>query len=133
MKNDLYKAWMDTYGRGWINKDTQAILDIFTEDATYMYTPFHDLIRGKAAIKDYIDSGAGEYQKDIKFSYELLGQTDDFAVVRWKASLGWIPTDETIRFDGIYHVYLNDDGLCFRFDEWWHSIPPLPEENAPNS
>ena len=108
------------------------MLSLFTDDATYMYTPFHDLMRGKDEIAAYVRKGALGLQRDIEFSYEILAVSAGYGINRWWAALTWKPTGERLHFDGIYQVFLNDENLCYRFDEWWHAKPPLPEDNAPD-
>lgn len=128
---ERFKEWMNAYGAGWINQDPAKTLSVFADDASYMYTPFHKIMRGKEEIRRYVEKGAVGLQEDIKFSYEILAVTDAYGIAHWKASLTWKPTGERLRFDGIYQVFLNEQNLCTRFDEWWHAKPPLPEDNAP--
>ena len=131
MTRDGFKAWLDSYGRGWINQDPSITLSLFSDDATYMYTPFHKIMRGKDEIRRYVEKGAVGLQADIEFEYEILAVTETFGINRWKAALTWKPTGERLRFDGIYQVFLNERNLCTCFNEWWHAKPPLPEDNAP--
>jgi hypothetical protein len=126
-----FQAWLDGYGAGWVNQDPKQTLSMFTDDASYMYTPFHKIMRGKDEIGRYVEKGAVGLQQDIEFSCEVLAVTEQYGICRWKAALTWKPTGERLRFDGIYQVFLNEKNLCYRFDEWWHAKPPLPEDNAP--
>jgi uncharacterized protein (TIGR02246 family) len=128
---DEFRKWLETYKTGWINQDPETTLSLFTDDATYMYTPFHKIMKGKDEIRAYVEKGAVGLQEDIEFEYEILAVTEELGINRWKASLTWKETGERIHFDGIYAVYLNREGLCYRYDEWWHAKPPLPEANAP--
>lgn len=125
------KRWLDAYGDGWVTQSPAKTLSLFAPDATYMYTPFHRLMRGHDDIRQYVERGAVGLQEDIHFSYELLAVTEAFGIARWKADLIWKATGERLRFDGIYQVFLNEQDLCTEFNEWWHSVPPLPEANAP--
>jgi hypothetical protein len=125
------KRWLDAYGRGWVTQKPELTLSLFTDDATYMYTPFHKIMHGKEEIRRYVEKGAVGLQHDIEFDYEVLAVTEKYGISRWKASLIWKPTGERLHFDGIYQVFLNEKNLCYRFDEWWHAKPPLPEDNAP--
>lgn len=128
---EKFQEWLEGYKAGWVGQDPGQTLSMFTDDATYMYTPFHKIMRGKDEIRRYVEKGAVGLQQDIEFGYEILAVTEDYGINRWKASLTWKETGERIHFDGIYQVFLNEDNLCYRFDEWWHSKPPLPEDNAP--
>ena len=131
IKRETFQAWLDAYGAGWVNQDPKRTLSLFTDDASYMYTPFHKIMKGKAEIRRYIEKGAVGLQQDIEFRSEILALTETFGIAHWTAALTWKPTGERLRFDGIYQVFLNEAGLCTRFDEWWHAKPPLPEDNAP--
>jgi SnoaL-like domain len=132
MTRDEFEAWLKAYGAGWVNQDPEATLALFSDDASYMYTPFHKIMHGKDEIRRYVEKGAVGLQQDISFDYEILAVTPESGINRWKASLTWKPTGQLLRFDGIYHVFLNDQGLCYRFNEWWHAVPPLPDDNAPD-
>lgn len=127
-----FREWLESYGAGWIEQDPRKTLSLFTEDASYMYTPFHRIMHGKEDIRRYVEKGAVGLQDDIDFTYEILAVTEKYGINRWKASLTWKPTGERMRFDGIYQVFLNEQNLCYRFDEWWHAKPPLPDDNAPD-
>ncbi len=125
MKTEDFRRWMDAYGASWVAQRPEDKKSIFTEDATYMYTPFHPLIRGMKNILSYSGNSA-RLQKDVEFHYQVLAVTEEYGLCRWFAAATWRETEQRIRFDGIYQVFLNDDGKCYRFDEWWHSDPPLP-------
>ena len=127
-----FKAWLDAYGAGWMNQDPDSTLALFTEDATYMFTPFHKIMKGKDEIRRYVEKGVGNLQEDIEFDYEVLAVTPEYGINRWNASLTWKESGQRLHFDGIYLVFLNEENLCTRFDEWWHANPPLPEANAPD-
>ncbi len=131
VSRENFTKWLDAYGASWIGQTPDSTLALFTDDATYMYTPFHKIMKGKDEIRRYVEKGAVGLQEDIEFEYEILAITDDYGVNRWKAALTWKETGERLHFDGIYQVFLNDGNLCYRFDEWWHAKPPLPEDNAP--
>ena len=127
-----FKAWLDAYGAGWMNQDPDRTLALFTEDATYMYTPFHKIMKGKDEIRRYVEKGVGNLQEDIEFNYDILAVMPEYGINRWNASLTWKESGQRLHFDGIYQVFLNEKNLCTRFDEWWHAYPPLPEANAPD-
>lgn len=126
-----FAKWLDAYGASWIGQNPNGTLALFTDDATYMYTPFHKIMKGKDEIRRYVEKGAVGLQDDIAFEYDILAVTEAYGINRWKASLTWKPTGARLRFDGIYQVFLNERNLCTRFDEWWVADPPLPEDNAP--
>jgi len=123
--------WLEAYGRGWVTQSPDLTLSLFHPDGTYMYTPFHRIMRGHDDIRQYVERGAVGLQEDIHFSSEILAVTEKFGIARWRADLIWKETGERLRFDGIYQIFLDQQDLCTEFNEWWHSTPPLPEANAP--
>jgi hypothetical protein len=127
MTTDDFRRWMDAYGASWIAQLPATKKAIFTENASYMYTPFHELIQGVDAIIAYSENSA-RLQKDIQFDYKILAVTEEYGISRWRAQATWRRTLQRIRFDGIYQVFLNPEGKCYRFDEWWHSDPALPAD-----
>ncbi len=131
MTREDFDRWLRAYGQGWVEQRPDGKQQLFSEDATYMFTPFHPLIRGLDAIGRY-SRNAASLQSDVEFRYEILAVTEDYGINRWWASLTWRQSGQRIHFDGIYQVYLNEQNLCYRFDEWWHSKPTLPEDNAPD-
>jgi hypothetical protein len=127
MNAEDFTRWMEAYGACWIAQRPEDKKLIFTEDATYMYTPFHPLIRGIKDIESYSGNSA-RLQKDIQFRYQTLAVTEEYGISRWMAAATWRETSQRIRFDGIYQVFLDANGMCYRFDEWWHSDPVLPAD-----
>jgi hypothetical protein len=127
MNTDDFRRWMDAYGASWIAQRPDTKKAIFTDNATYMYTPFHPLIQGIDKIIAYSGNSA-RLQKDIQFDYKILAVTEEYGISRWMAGATWRATEQRIRFDGIYQVFLNAEGKCYRFDEWWHSDPALPAD-----
>ena len=55
---DNFHTWLEGYKAGWVGQDVERTLSLFTDDATYMYTPFHDLMHGKDAIGRYIEKSS---------------------------------------------------------------------------
>jgi hypothetical protein len=130
MERDVLERWISSYGESWKRQNLIGFMELFADGATYMFTPLNDLMRGKEEIRRYVESGYA-LQKDIEFDHELLALNPTGGICRWKAALTWKATEERVRFDGIYSVYLNEQRLCYRFDEWWHCTAPVPVEQAP--
>jgi hypothetical protein len=47
--------------------------------------------------------------------------TDEVGVVRWLATHSYPSEGRRFRYDGIFVVSLNGDGLCTSFREWWNT------------
>ncbi len=51
--NEIFRALIDTFGKGWERGDVDAICSVFTDDAVFLETPFSGPDRGMAAIRAY--------------------------------------------------------------------------------
>ena len=76
-----FRKSLGAYGSGWIDQEPERTLALFTDDASYMYTPFHKIMHGKEEIRRYIKKGAAGLQQDIEFSYEILAVTEKFGTL----------------------------------------------------
>ncbi len=48
LTRESFTAWLDAYGASWVGQNPSATLALFTDDASYMYTPLtcpHRLVR----------------------------------------------------------------------------------------
>ncbi len=49
LSKETVDAWLLAYARAWETYDPDAVADLFSEDATYVYHPFDEPIRGRLA------------------------------------------------------------------------------------
>ncbi len=76
---------IEKYKNAWENRDPDAILEIFTEDATYHERILEKPFVGHSEIKGYwIEKVVGE-QEDIHFTLLALYIDGDTAVSEWEA------------------------------------------------
>ena len=135
------ESFMQGYKQAWETSDEQLLASLFTEDGTYHNTPFATQV-GHDQIKQYWQRT--KLQKDIRLTYEILHAhpgggvahwrttyqvTSEEMFTMWAASTGTSllarqPGDPLPRLilDGVAVVDLNEDGLCQRFQIWWHAI-----------
>lgn len=120
MDRRSFEDWLEAYGNAWQNRDPDAVVRLFTEDAPYYETPFGVPAKGCKGIREYWANATGP-QRDVRFSSEVLAVTEDSGIAHWSVSFTRLSSDTTVELDGIFLVELNDDGLCTEFREWWHS------------
>jgi ketosteroid isomerase-like protein len=113
-------AWLDRYGAAWRERDPDAAVALFTDEATYAETPFAEAMRGRDAIRDYW-SAVPRLQREIEFAYEPLAAGADLAVALWQATYVRIADGERVRLDGVFVLRFAPDGRCRELREWWHS------------
>jgi hypothetical protein len=52
MDEACFRQWMDAYTRAYVGRDPGAAAKLFSDDATYRWGPFGDLLRGPGEIRD---------------------------------------------------------------------------------
>ena len=77
-----FENWLGEYGAAWQPGNAQAAIELFTDDAKYYESPFDDPMIGKDAIRRYWSEGAGESQKDVRFSHEAVEVVESKGLAR---------------------------------------------------
>ena len=114
------KKWLDAYGAAWEAGDSQAVIELFADDAEYYETPFDAPMVGKDAIHQYWSEGAGESQKDVHFSYEAIDIVESTGLAQWRATFIRVPSGIHVELDGFLLAEFDSAGNCSLFREWWH-------------
>ncbi len=113
------QTWLGDYGKAWETKSAKKAGKLFTADATYRETPYDAPFAGRKAIQDYW-SGVTKDQADIKFTSEVLSVSDNKGIAHWHATFSQPSTGAKNTLDGIFVMEFAADGLCQKFEEWWH-------------
>ena len=112
---------MNAYKKAYEGRDPDAAASLFSEDATYQWGPFGDLLRGPDEIRARWESAVrDERETEYRFDYEVLAITDELGIARWVASADVPAERRRLLYDGVFAVELRD-GLCRRFREWWNA------------
>ena len=136
------ESFMQGYKKAWETSDGDLLASLFTADGTYHNTPFATQA-GHDQIKAYWERT--KLQQDIRLEFEILHTHAAGGVAHWRttyqvtsekmfnmwaASAGTNmiarqPGDPLPRLvlDGMAVVDLNQQGLCRRFQIWWHAMP----------
>jgi hypothetical protein len=92
---------------------------LFTEDAEYFYTPFHEPLVGRDAIvASWLENrdAAGTYDAQ----YHPLVIEGDTAVTNGRSTYYDADGKTVVRvFDNIFVLNFDDKGRCTRFREWY--------------
>jgi ketosteroid isomerase-like protein len=121
MTEQQFTTWLDAYGRAYTTQDPEAAASLFTENATYQWGPFGELLRGPTEIHRRWAEWANPSEQDLRFEYEILVVTDEIGIARWMASSRFPSDERLVRYDGIFAVRLDDDLRCREFREWWNT------------
>lgn len=117
-----FADWLDEYGQAWEYGDAEHAIRLFTEDAYYYETPFDSPMKGHEAIRRYWNEGAGQSQKDVQFSAQVLAVGEDFGIALWQAKFVRVPSGKQVSLDGVLLASFDERGKCKIFREWWHRI-----------
>lgn len=110
--------WLDDLGQAWINRNPKAAAEICAENVLYFENPFDKPLTSRKEVEE-IWHEVPNYQKDIKFSYEIISVNKQVGIAKWRASFTRLPSGIRDTLDGIYLVKLDNDGLCKEFHQWW--------------
>jgi hypothetical protein len=109
-----FTRWLTAYGDAWEAADAQAMASLFVVGATLQPDPFAALIRGRRAIRGYLEdllAGTGA----VSFSAEVLGAGHTYGVAHYRAS------GATRKLDGVLVCALDARGRCESLRQWWHA------------
>jgi ketosteroid isomerase-like protein len=120
MEKDDVSKWLKAYVRAWESYQPDAIGDLFSEDATYIYHPFGKPVVGRDAIvASWLaePDPAGTYEA----SYEPIAVDGDVAVTNGRSRYykDSSRTELTKQWDNIFVIRFDKDGRCVSFREWY--------------
>jgi SnoaL-like domain len=76
--------WIAAYGRAWVERDPEAAVALFTEDAVYRSSPFREPHTGSDGIREYW-TRATSTQEDLDLRFGAPVVEGRKAVVEWWA------------------------------------------------
>jgi len=119
MSPESIRAWLDRYRSAWQERDPEAVIRLFAEDATYQETPFSQPMRGREAIRQYWSRAVAAHQEQVRFGYEILAVPETTAIAHWWASFVRLPSKTQVSLDGVFLLSFDAAGLCRELREWW--------------
>ena len=119
MTEESLKSWLDAYGRAWETRDPEAVIELFTEDATYQETPFSEPMRGRQAIHEYWAEKVARSQEQVSFGCEILAAAGDAGIAHWWASFVRTRSRTRVKLDGIFLLSFDSPDRCRALREWW--------------
>jgi ketosteroid isomerase-like protein len=130
LTKDTVAAWLGAYVRAWETYDPDAIGALFAEDATYVYYPFEEPVRGRIGIvASWLENkdAPGTYEG----RYELVAIEGDLAVAQGRSRYYKDSSKgEVVReYDNLFLIRFDDQGRCRSIREWYmgrRGQPPAP-------
>jgi ketosteroid isomerase-like protein len=127
--------WLGRYERAWRSPGTEVLAGLFSEDAIYSTAPYEKPHRGLPAIGEMWEAERSGADESFEMRSEVVAVEGDTGVARVEVHY-LRPEDRGERrhrqrreYRDLWIVRLDEDGLCFHFEEWpfW----PPDQEGAP--
>lgn len=126
LEEELFRVWMETYGKASAENDLQASANLFAHDALYYESPFEEPLIGRDNIYEYWNKGSRNL-KDKASTDEILAMKDQTGIARWQSQFTDIESGKSLALDCVFVVEFDEDGLCKSFREWWHTHDSNPK------
>lgn len=108
-------AWVAGYEAAWRAPGTEALADLFIEDATYQPAPFREPWRGLGQIAEMWEAERAGPDEDFTMTSEVVAASDARAVVRLEVQ--YDPPRGALYRD-LWILHFAADGRCAAFEEW---------------
>ena len=113
---DAVRRWVRRYEEVWRTPGTDAVRELFTEDAEYLTGPWADPIRGIDDIATFWDAERDGPDEPFTMTREVVAVDGDTAVVQLEVEYGGAKWEQ--RWRDLWVVHFADDGRCTHFEEW---------------
>jgi len=115
------RRWLAGFRSGWIERDPQRILALFTPNVDYRERRFGRPLRNHDSLEDYWRARLGSFRSEVDFDFQLWAVKGNEAYAGWQARFVWLPVNGFMQLDGVFRLAFVRAGfglLCSRFDEW---------------
>ena len=114
--------WLAGYEAAWRAPGTGGLPGLFTDDASYLQSPYEQPVTGLAAIGAMWEEERDGPDEVFTLATEIIAVDGPMAVVRAEVHYGDPPHQE---YRDLWILRLRDDGRCDRFEEWpyWPERP----------
>jgi ketosteroid isomerase-like protein len=114
------ERWVVAYERAWRTAGTDMLTQLFTEDATYLTSPWADASAGLDALARLWDREREGPDEVFTMASEVVAVEADTAVVRLEVAYG---EPVTQRWRDLWVLSFAPDGRCAAFEEWPFAPP----------
>jgi ketosteroid isomerase-like protein len=118
----MVRQWLAAYEAAWRTPGTEGLAGLFTDDASYLQSPYQEPVAGLNAIRRMWDEEREGPDEVFTIATEILAVDGSTAVVRAEVHYG-DPVHQEYR--DLWVVHLGEDGRCSWFEEWpyWPGEP----------
>ena len=121
-ERDSVHQWLAGYETAWRTPGTGGLAGIFTEDATYLQSPYEQSVTGLDAIGRMWEREREGPDEIFTLATDIVAVDGQVAVVRAEVRYGDPPTQE---YRDLWVIRFAADGRCAWFEEWpfWPQQP----------
>jgi ketosteroid isomerase-like protein len=115
-------AWLEQYERAWRTPGTHAIDTLFTDDASYLTSPFDPPIVGSAKIAEMWEREREGPDEPFTMTSEIVAVEGDTAVARIEVQYADPPATH---YRDLWVIRFDSSGRSRAFEEWpfWADRP----------
>jgi ketosteroid isomerase-like protein len=105
------------FKRAWEERDPDAMLELYAQDAEYRIDPFMEPMSGLVAIRQHWN-GVAAAQDHIEFDAERVWVSGRTVLASWHVALTEQATADRVRVRGFSTMELDEHGRISRMREW---------------
>ena len=124
---EQFRAWIEEYATALETGDFGALDRLFALEATYRPGPFTAVLRGRRAIRSYLESLLSG-RPSFAVTARALGVGSTYAIAHWVS--GWREGDADAVEDGILLAAFDPFGRCTSLRAWAVSDVPADQPRA---
>jgi ketosteroid isomerase-like protein len=113
MGHDDVRRWVEAYERVWRTPGTDALTEVFTDDATYLMSPWAEPVCGLEAIRGLWDAERDGPDEEFTMTSEVVAVEGGVGVIRAEVAYAGGTT-----WRDLWVLSFADDGRCRAFEEW---------------
>ncbi len=112
---------IEKYANAWINQDSNAIIELFSEDATYHEWAFDEPHIGHEGIKKYWEDKVIGEQTEIEFKLLdlYLDNERNAAIAEWEANFYINNSEKKNNMREVAILEFNNQGKIKSLREYW--------------
>lgn len=115
------EGWVERYERVWRAPGTDGVAELFSEDATYLVSPWAAPVVGIEALRAFWDDERPPESDEFTMRSEVIAVEGDVGVVRVE-----VDHARGLRWRDLWIVRLDPSGRATSFEEWPFS-PATPD------
>ncbi len=112
---ERFRAWIEEYATALETGDFGALDGLFVIEATYRPGPFSAMLRGRRAIRSYLET-LQSGRPSFAVTARALGVGSTYAVAHWVS--GWREGENDAVEDGILLAAFDQHGRCTSLRAW---------------